>query len=369
MQVPFSALDKQHEALLPELLPAIERVLRGGQFVLGHDVDIFEQRFAAYHQRKYAIGVNSGTDALMIPLRALGIGFGDEVITTVNTFITTVSSIALVGAKPVLVDAGEDDNIDVNLIERQITEKTKAILPVHWTGRPCQMDKIMSLAEQYRLKVIEDCAQAVSARYKNRLVGTFGDVGAFSLHPFKTLNACGDAGIILTDDEQLAEIMRALRQNGLSRTGICQHWSNNSRLDTMQAAILNVKLQHFEKWTEKRVQIAKSYAECLADIKEISLPKMRDSDVTPVFHTYIIHAERRDQLQQYLRENGVETRIHYQVAIHRQPVAIQTLGYHECSFPKMNDISNRALSLPIYPELQADALNHIVQLIKTFYSK
>lgn len=368
MQVSFSALDKQHEAILPELMQAVEKVFRSGAFVLGKDVEVFEQRFAAYHQRKYAIGVNSGTDALIIPLRAFGIGPGDEVITTANTFITTVSSIALVGAKPVLVDAGDDDNIDVTLIEKHITDKTKAIIPVHWTGRPCQMDKIVALAERYHLKIIEDCAQAISSRYKNQLVGTFGDVGAFSLHPFKTLNACGDAGIIVTDNEALVEKMLALRLNGLSKVGACHEWSNNSRLDTIQAAVLNVKLNHFEKWTEKRVQIAHAYEESLNQIPELRLPKLADENVLPVFHTYIVHAERRDALQQYLKEKGIETRIHYQVPIHKQPVAVKALGYDEHSFPKMEHISKHALSLPIYPELKDEELSYIVQTIKSFYS-
>lgn len=368
MQISFSALDQQHQALLPELMPAIERVLLSGAFVLGQDVAIFEQRFAEYHQRKFALGVNSGTDALIIPMRAYGIGPGDEVITTANTFITTVSSIALVGAKPVLVDAGDDDNIDVSQIERHITEKTKAILPVHWTGRPCRMDAIMALAQKHGLKVIEDCAQAISARYKNKRVGTFGEVGAFSLHPFKTLNACGDAGIIVTDDEKLMESMLALRQNGLSKTGACHQWSNNSRLDSMQAAILNVKMNHFENWTTKRIQIAHTYDECLKEVDGLKLPKLHDQEVYSVFHTYIVHAQKRDELQQYLKNKGIETRIHYQVPIHKQPIAEKTLGYQDTDLPQMAHIAKHALSLPIYPELEPAALDYIIQTIRKFYS-
>lgn len=367
MNISFSALNKQHEKLLPELLTAVERVLKESSFVLGKDVSEFEQHFAAFHQRKYAIGVNSGTDALIIPMRAMGIGPGDEVITTANTFITTVSSIALVGAKPIMVDIGDDDNIDVNLIERHITEKTKAILPVHWTGRPCQMDKIVALAQKYQLKIIEDCAQAISARFNNQLVGTFGEIGSFSLHPFKTLNACGDGGVILTDDEILMETMLALRQNGLSKTGVCDHWSNNSRLDTMQAAILNIKFNHFEAWTQKRIQIAYAYDECLNNVADIQLPKLHDDKIFSVFHTYIIHAQRRDELQQYLKNQGIETRIHYQVPIHKQPVARKTLGYTDSSFPKMEHIAKHALSLPIYPELLQEELDYIVKTIQSFY--
>ena len=192
-------------------------------------------------------------------------------------------------------------------------------------------------------------------------------MGSFSLHPFKTLNACGDAGIILTDDEALMEAMSALRQNGLSKTGVCHHWSNNSRLDTMQAAVLNVKFNYFEAWTEKRIQIAHAYDESLNTISEIELPKLPDKDSHCVFHTYIIHAQKRDELQQYLKDKGIETRIHYQVPIHKQPVAERTLGYGEGSFPKMDYISRHALSLPIYPELDAYELDYIVQAIKSFY--
>lgn len=367
MNIAFSALNKQHEMLLPELMRSVERVLKDSAFILGKDVSDFEQRFAAFHQRKYAIGVNSGTDALMIPMRAMGIGPGDEVITTANTFITTVSSIALVGAKPVMVDVGDDDNIDVTQIERHITDKTKAILPVHWTGRPCQMDKIVALANKYQLKIIEDCAQAISARFNKQLVGTFGEAGSFSLHPFKTLNACGDAGIIITDDEKLMDTMLALRQNGLSRTGVCERWSNNSRLDTMQAAILNVKFNHFEAWTQKRIQIAYAYDECLDGIPEIQRPKLHDDKIFSVFHTYIIHAQRRDELQTYLKTKGIETRIHYQVPIHKQPVAQKTLGYTESSFPQMEYIAKHALSLPIYPELSQQEIDYVVKTIQSFY--
>lgn len=368
MYVNFSALNKQHNTLLPELMGAIEAVLTRGDFVLGKEVGEFEEQFAKYHGRKYAIGVNSGTDALLIALKALGIGPKSEVITTVNTFITSVSSIAMTGAKPVLVDIADDDNIDVTQIEQHINENTKAIMPVHWTGRPCQMDKIKNLASKYNLKIVEDCAQAISARYKGQLVGTFGEVGSFSLHPFKTLNACGDAGIIITDDEALKDEMLALRQNGLSKTGSCYHWSNNSRLDTIQAAILKTKFQYFESWTEKRIQIAHAYEESLRDIKEISCPKLECNNYYPVFHTFIVHAQQRDNLQQFLKEHGVETRVHYQVPIHKQPIAQETLGYKDTDFPQMEKVSKEALSLPIYPELNSNELSHIVQTIKSFYS-
>lgn len=368
MQIPFSALGKQHEMLLPELMSSVEQVLRSGHFILGQPVEEFEKSFAQYHQRKYAVGVGSGTDAIILALKALGIGEGDEVITTPNTFITTVSSIALVGAKPVLVDIGADDNMDVEKIEQSITPRTKAILPVHWTGRPCDMEKICEIAKKYNLKIIEDCAQAIAARFKDKLVGTFGEMGCFSLHPFKTLNACGDAGVILTDDPNLVEKLKALRQNGLSGQGSCHYWSNNSRLDSLQAAILNVKFKYFETWTKRRIEIANYYTQQLQGISEISLPKVTDKKYHSVFHTYIVKTNKRDELRTFLKEKGIETRIHYDISVHKQPIAVKNLGYKEGILPNADYISGRVLSLPIYAELEQQQLNYIVEQVKSFYN-
>lgn len=367
MQIPFSALDRQHETLLPELMPAIEQVLRSGNLILGQSVEEFERKFADYHGRQYALGVASGTDAIILALRALDIGQGDEVITTPNTFITTVSSIALVGAKPVLVDIATDDNIDVDKIECAITSRTKAIIPVHWTGRPCDMERICAIAKQYNLKIVEDCAQAIAAKFKSKLVGTFGDLGCFSLHPFKTLNACGDAGIILTDDFQLWSKLKELRQNGLSAQGACNYWSSNSRLDSLQAAILNVKFNYFEAWTKRRIEIADYYYQQLKNIQEITLPNSDDRNYHSVFHTYIIKAEKRNALRAYLKDKGIETRIHYEVPVHKQPIAVKNLGCKEGALPKADYISERVLSLPIYSELEATQLDFITQQIKSFY--
>ncbi|MDP1614903.1 MAG: DegT/DnrJ/EryC1/StrS family aminotransferase [Methylococcales bacterium] len=368
MQIAYSALDKQHEKIKLDILKAVEHVLDTGVFILGNQVEEFEKKFSAYHGKKYAIGLNSGTDALMLSLKALGIGAGDEVITTANSFITSVSSIVLVGAKPVLVDIGYDDNLDVEQIERAITDKTTAILPVHWTGRPCNMARISQIAEKYGLKIIEDCAQAISARFKNKLVGTFGDAGCFSLHPFKTLNACGDGGVVVTDNLELAERIKVLRHNGLSMDGSCHFWSNNSRLDSIQASILNIKLDHFEDWTQRRIQVAAYYDVCLKSIKEITLPAPLDSDYYSVYHTYIIKAQSRDDLQAYLFSKGIETKIHYKIPIHQQQIAKQHLGYVEGDLRNIERIAKEVLSLPIYPELARDEQDYVVEQIKNFYS-
>ena len=369
IKIPYLPLNKQYPTeMMLELLAAVEEVLKTGVFTLGDQLRKFEAKFAKFHGAKHAIGVNSGTDALMLSLKALGIGEGDEVITTANSFITSVSSIALVGAKPILVDIGDDDNLDVEQIEQNITDKTKAILPVHWTGRPCNMVRICEIADRYRLKIVEDCAQAVSAKYKNKLVGTFGDVGCFSLHPFKTLNACGDAGMVITNEDGLAEKLKILRHNGLTMDGICHVWSNNSRLDNLQASILNVKFNYFEDWTKSRIQIAAYYDERLRGIKGIILPKPLCHNYYSVYHTYIIKAQDRDALQKYLLSQGIETKIHYKVPIHEQPLARTQLKYKPGTLPNVECISGQVLSLPIYPELGSDEQEYIVEHIKTFYS-
>ena len=367
MKIPFSAFDKQHQNILQELMDGIEPVLKSGDFILGAATSEFERRFSTFHDCQYAVALNSGTDALILALKALGIGEGDEVITTANTFMTTLSSIVMVGAKPVLVDVGADDNMDVALIEGKISDATKAILPVHWAGRPCQMDVILELAAKHQLKVIEDCAQAVSSRYKGKLVGTFGDIGCFSLHPFKTLNACGDAGVVLTNNTEAADVMRMLRNNGFSSTGECHYWSNNSRLDTLQAAILNVKLNHFEQWTEKRIRIAEFYHLHLENTPELILPKLACDDYAPVYHTFIVKTKQREALQKHLADKGIETKIHYQVPPYRQPVALKTLGIL-CDLKRADEISDQVLSLPIYPELTQEQLDYIVHVIKDFYA-
>lgn len=364
MKVPFNALDQQHTAIMHELLEAVSRVIRSGTFIVGGELEHFEKRFAAYHNRQYAIGLNSGTDALILSLRALDIGPGDEVITTGNSFITTVSSIVLVGATPVLIDIADDDNIDANKIVAAITPRTKAILPVHWMGRPAQMDLICSIAQAYNLEIVEDCAQAISATFNHQLIGTFGTCGAFSLHPFKTLGACGDAGVVITDDVAIAERLKRLRHNGLSMQGVCDEWSNNSRLDEMQAAILNVKFNYFEAWTRRRLEIAHYYDEHLGDIFNLVLPKPNDQTYQSVYHTYIIKTPYREELRRYLFEQGIETRIHYGTPIHKQPAMKRMI-----SLPKIEKMSEEIVSLPIYPELTDAQLAYIVESIKSFYVK
>jgi len=367
MKVPFFAAKEQHQKILPELMEAVESVLSSGCYILGEEVEKFEEMFSQYHGAKHAIAVNSGTDALILTMKALGIGPGDEVITTGNTFVTSVSSIVLVGAKPVLVDVGSDDNVDANLIEQHLTSKTKAILPVHWTGRPCDMEAILNIADRHKLFVIEDCAQAIAARYAGKLVGTFSTAGCFSLHPYKTLNACGDGGIVITNNADLAEKICLLRHNGLSMDGVCHYWSSNSRLDPLQAKILQVKFKYLKAWTESRVRIAEYYYKNLCDVPEIELPQMSDPTFYSVYHTYIIKALDRDELKLYLDKKGIQTRINYETPIHKQPVACNFLQASIDGLPRLENIVTKVLSLPIYPELTKEQLDHVILVVKEFY--
>jgi dTDP-4-amino-4,6-dideoxygalactose transaminase len=353
----------QHIAIRAELLDQIERVLDHGQFILGPEVYSFETSFAKYCGSPHAIGVDNGTSALILVLQALGIGPGDEVITAPNSFLASTSCIALVGARPIFVDVADDYNIDSNLIEKAVTPQTKAILPVHLTGRPANMAAVMEIAQKHRLFVIEDCAQAVGARYKGQHVGTFGDAGCFSLHPLKTLNALGDGGIIVTQNATLAERLRKARNHGLRNRDECEFWSDNCRLDTIQAAMLNVKMKYLDQWTTARRAIAATYLEQLRTYVET--PEERDEEYA-VYHTFVIQADRRDQLRDYLLKHGVQTKIHYPIPIHLQKSA-EKLGYAKGSFPKTEEQSRRILSLPIYPELSSNQLSLIISSIQNFY--
>ncbi len=366
MKVPYVNLAAQHSAIKERLLAAVGNVLDHGQFILGSEVGEFERQFADLCGVRYAVGVNSGTDALILALQALGVGPGDEVITVPNSFVASASCIALVGARPVFVDVGEDYNMKSDLIERAITPRTKAILPVHLTGRPADMDAIMEVAEARGLHVLEDCAQAVCAEYKGRRVGSVGSVGCFSLHPLKTLNACGDGGVLTTSDVGLHEDLKALRNHGLQNADRYDAWGHNSRLDTLQAAILLVKLEYVEEWTEKRRRNARLYQGSLAELDKVDVPLDMGHE-RAVYHTFVIQAEDRDALRSYLGERGIGTGVHYPVPIHLQKAAA-SLGYGPGSFPLAERQAERILSLPVYPELKEDQIEYVVDCVTSFYN-
>ncbi len=365
MRIRYVDLARQHAAIKAELLEAIAGVLDGAQFILGKDVEVFEQHFAGLCAVRFAVAVNSGTDALILALRALGIGPGDEVITVPNSFIATVSAIRIVGARPVLVDVGDDFNMDPSQLERAITAKSKAILPVHLTGRPAKMDAILEVADGHGLPVVEDCAQAVLATYKGRRVGSLGAIGCFSLHPLKTLNACGDGGVLTTNDEAVCEDLRIRRNIGLRTRDECVVWSHNSRLDTIQAAILLVKLRYLEGWTERRRENAHYYRSKLAGLTPLSTPTECNWEKA-VYHTFVIQVERREELRAFLSARGIGTAVHYPVPVHLSPAG-KELGYPEGSFPVAEGQAKRVLSLPVYPELTETDLDYVVHSLFEFY--
>jgi dTDP-4-amino-4,6-dideoxygalactose transaminase len=365
VRVPYVNLADQHAPLKAELLAAVESVLDSGQFILGDDVQQFEQRFAELCRVRCAVGVNSGTDALYLALQALGIGPGDEVISVPNSFIATTAAIVMVGARPVFVDIGDDGNMDPALLEGAITPRTRAVLPVHLTGRPADMDPILAVAQKHGLPVVEDCAQAVLAESRGRRVGSFGAVGCFSLHPLKTLNACGDGGVLTTNDPALAERLRVRRNLGLRTRDDCVVWSGNSRLDNLQAAILLVKLRYLERWTVRRRMNAAFYRAALEGVPDVTLPGERPWE-RAVYHTFVIQAERRDELKQYLLQQGIETAIHYPVPIHLHRAAAG-LNLPRGSFPVSERQADRILSLPVYPELTEVQRQAVADAIREFF--
>jgi len=364
-QIPYVNLKSQHAFLKSELLTAIGEVIDDGNFILGEQVAEFERQFAQLCGVTYAVGVNSGTDALILALKAIGVSSGDEVITVPNSFVASTTCIRVLLARPVFVDVGDDYNIDPSQIASAITPKTKAIIPVHLTGRPCNMEPILAIAKEKGIAVVEDAAQAVLAEYQGKRVGSFGIVGCFSLHPLKNLNACGDGGVIVTSSLALYEKLIIMRNIGLRTRDDCVLWSHNSRLDTLQAAILLVKLRYLQEWTQQRRENARYYQTQLALIPQIQVPQEHEWEKC-VYHTFVIQAKRRDELRQFLSDRGIGTAIHYPVPIHLS-TAGKELGYAEGSFPVAEMQSRQILSLPIYPGLTVEQLEQVCQNIKLFY--
>lgn len=364
MVVPFINLRKSHKLLRSELLRACEGVIDHGQFILGPEVNAFESAFADYCGVDYAVGVDNGTNSLVLSMRALGIGPGDEVITAANSFLASASSIALVGATPVLVDVGSDYNIDPALVQRAITPRTRAIVPVHLTGRPADMTTICRMANDNGLHVIEDAAQAVGAQSGDKRVGSFGMTGCFSLHPLKVLSALGDGGVITTNDSVVYDKLRIARNHGLQTRDACAFWSLNARLDTIQAAMLLVKLKHLDSWIGRRRKIAQFYIKHLKDA--LAVPNGNNSDA-PVYQTFVVMCSKRDQLKKHMQDKGIETKIHYPIPIHLQPSAA-SMGYVAGDFPVCESQSKQILSLPIYPELSDEQIDYVVSVILKFYA-
>ncbi|AFY66787.1 DegT/DnrJ/EryC1/StrS aminotransferase family protein [Geitlerinema sp. PCC 7407] len=377
MKIPVLDLKPQYELLKADIHAAIDRVLESGQFIMGPDVKLFEQEVADYLGVKHAIAVNSGTDALVISLRSLGIGEGDEVITTPFSFFATAESISSVGATPVFVDIDDRTfNINPNLIESHITDKTKAILPVHLYGRPAEMGKIMTIARKHNLKVVEDCAQSFGARYsaacptcdgqcdgaslQGKQTGTIGDMGAYSFFPSKNLGAYGDGGLVATNDDALAEQARMLRVHGAKKKYHNEVIGYNSRLDTIQAAILRVKLPYIDQWNQQRYNVAKNYNELLQDIPGVITPEAIPGHV---FHQYTIRIQgrSRDAIQASLAAQGVNTMVYYPVPQNELPVYVHDVVATLVS----SALSQEVLSLPIWPELNLEIQQDIANTVST----
>lgn len=365
MQVPFVSLDRQYRNLREELIAEFDRIGQSGTYILGDTLERFEREVATFCDTRYALGVASGSDALFLSLKALGVGCGDEVITCPNSFIATTWAIVATGARPVFVDAADDYNIDVNQIEAAITSRTRAIIPVHLTGRPVDMDRVNEIARQRRIDVIEDAAQAIGARYKGRRVGSLGDAAGFSLHPLKNLGVLGDGGLVTTSNVKLYEKITKLRSHGLRNRDQCEVWGYNSRLDPLQAGIASTKLSYLERWNRRCRDIASSYRDGLKEI--VWVPQDRDWEEC-VYHNFVIRLDDRDRMIQHLADCGIGTRVHYPIPIHLQECA-RTLGYKLGDFPVAERQAQTMLSLPIYPELTDEEVWYVVKSIKSFFSK
>jgi dTDP-4-amino-4,6-dideoxygalactose transaminase len=365
-RIPYVNLQKQWLEEREELLPIIDQVLESAQFVGGDELDRFEENIAKLCGTKYACGLNSGTDALMLALALSGIGKGDEVITPPNSFIASTAAIVHIGATPVFVDVLPDQNIDPSKIEAAITEKTKAIMPVHLTGRMCDMDPIIDIARKYDLKIIEDAAQSVGSMYKGRLSGSIGDVGCFSTHPLKNLNACGDGGFLTTNDEVIYNKSRSYRNHGMTNRNIVNHFGSVTRMDNLQASILNYRLDKLGEVTQKRRINAKSYIDGINN-KDLFIPEEKNSEYN-VYHTFVVQSKYRDELKEYLSNNEIDTAIHYPVPIHLQPAA-KKLGYKVGDFPVTEKQSKEILTLPVNQYLEKIELERIISVINQFKSK
>ena len=350
-----------------KILVEIEKVIKKGHYTLGKDVDEFEKSLSKRMGAKFAISVGNGTDALFLVLKGLNIGKNDEVITTPYTFIATVGSIVTAGAKPVFVDIKDDYNIDEKKIESAITKKTKAIMPVHWAGRPCELDKIKRIAKKYNLKIIQDSSHGIDSKFKKKDLVYYGDACTFSLHPLKNFNVWGDGGFILTQNQKLANKLYLLRNHGLINRDTCNIFGFNSRLDTIQAVVANYKLKNkLNNITYKRISNAELLDKCLKGISEVITVK-RISYLKEVFHLYHINVKKkRDKLKEYLIKNNIDAKIHYPRPVHLQPAA-KFLKYKKGDFPNAERMSNTTLSLPVHEFITKEDIFYMVNLIKKFY--
>ena len=363
--IPYTDLGRQHRRQVPQLLAAFRRVLSKGKFVLSEVLDDFESEFARFCGTRHAVGVNSGTDALVLALKVVGIRPGDEVITVPNSYLASASSIALAGATVRFVDVASDMNMDPKALSRAITSKTRAIIPVHLTGRPARMAEILGIARRHGLRVIEDAAQAAGANYRGKPVGSWGDLGCFSFHPLKNLNACGDAGAVVTSNASWAKKLKILRNHGHPHRDDCLEFSLTSRLDGLQAEILRIKLRGLGAVTRRRKRNAALYQSLLAGCPQVDCPQ-DEPGMESVYHTFVIQCEKRDYLRKHLARKGIGTAVHYPVPIHLMKVG-KKLGFKKGAFPETEHLTKRILSLPIHQDLSERQIRAVALEILRFY--
>ena len=369
MQVPFIDLGTQYRQISKSALVRIDKLCNQGNYILGKELEKFEKEFADYCHTKYAIGLNSGTDALFLSLLSLGIGKNDEVILPAFTFIATALAVSHTQARPVFVDIDEDTyNIDVGQLVRAITRRTRAVIPVHLFGQPAEMDSILKIADKFGIKVIEDAAQAHGAEYKHRgvfkKVGSIGDVGCFSFYPTKNLGAWGDGGMVVTNDKKVTKRLRMLRDSGRASHNLHAIKGYNSRLDTLQAAILRLKLRHLDKWNQMRRRNAKIYTDLLKYCPHVICP-WQAPYARHVYHIYHLQMRQRDEIRAYLRKKGIATLVHYPLPIHLQQ-AYKDLGYKRGDFPVAERIARRIMSLPMHPFLSRREIKYVAEQILRF---
>lgn len=358
MTVPILDLKAQYATIKDEIQAAINSVLENQHFILGPEVKALEKEIAEYCGAKYAVGVASGTDALILGLRACGVGPGDEVIVPSFTFIATADAVSLLGGEPVFADIDPDTyNLDPKAVERRITRRTKAIVPVHLYGQSADMDPILDLAKAHHLKVVEDTAQAIGATYKGRKTASMGDVGCISFFPSKNLGGYGDGGMVVTNSEEVARHLASLRAHGSTKKYLSDEQGWNSRLDELQAAILRVKLRHLDQWSIQRREAARRYDALLQGLPSVVTPK-RNGFGDHVFHQYTVQVPQRDQMQKRLAEAGVTTMVYYPHAIHLQPI-YASLGYREGDLPVTEAVCKKVFSLPMFPELTPEQSEYV----------
>ncbi|MDA7602382.1 DegT/DnrJ/EryC1/StrS family aminotransferase [Gammaproteobacteria bacterium] len=363
MKVPFVSIGRQYDFLRDEFIRTFDEVGSSGQYIMGSGLSEFETKIASYCETKYALGLANGSDALFLALKAMGIGEGDEVITCPNSFIASAWVIEATQARTVFVDCAEDYNIDFSKIEEAINPNTKAIIPVHLTGRPSPMDEIKEIALKYNLHILEDSAQAIGAKYKGNKVGSLGDGAAFSLHPLKNLGVMGDGGVFTTNNEELYQTVKKLRNHGLKNRDECEIWGFNSRLDSLQAELASIKLNHLDTWNLRFREIAEFYRSNLKDLVITPVDKPHEESV---YHNFVIRVDNRDKLMDSLLSAGIETKIHYPIPIHLQECS-KNLGYNKGDFPLTELFASQMISLPIYPELTDGEVEYVVATTRSYF--